>query len=136
MAYRRDRPMLEKGFGECCPEYQAPIYADDSMPFKIYSDPVAYSWPNDPYAKGSYSYIAAGQENIMTDSKAEQGEFVKELFAPVEASLYFVGEHASTLLDAAGTMEAACESGERIARMIHDKQNRLRRQDKEKDKGQ
>jgi len=43
---------------------------------------------------------------------------VKTLFKPIDNRLYFAGEHASVLLDIPGTMEAACESGERTARMI------------------
>ena len=34
--------------------------------FVQYNGPVGYSWPNDPYVKGSYSYIAPGQETILT----------------------------------------------------------------------
>lgn len=116
-AYKRERPMLEKGFKELCPPLAAPTYARDEASVS-YSGPVGYSWPNDPYAKGTYSYIAAGQEAVLTATHSENGETVKTLFAPIDHSLYFAGEHASTLTDVPGTMEAACESGERTARMI------------------
>jgi len=46
------------------------------------------------------------------------GETVKTLFAPIDQMLYFAGEHATILLETPGTIEAACESGERAARMI------------------
>lgn len=123
--YQEDRPMLEMGLGELCPPLLTPILARDAS-FEVYSGPVGYSWPNDPFAKGAYSYIAAGQESVLTATNEEQGEVVKSLFAPLNRSLYFVGEHASILSDVSGTMEAACESGERIARMIvkAHKQNR------------
>ncbi len=94
-----------------------PQYAQDES-FQVYDGAVGYSWPNDPYAKGSYSYIAPGQEAILTAMKEEQGEPVKTLFAPIDRRLYFAGEHASIFMDVPGTMEAACESGERTARMI------------------
>ena len=48
------------------------------------------------------------------------GETVKTLFVPIDETIYFVGEHTSVLMDVPGTMEAACESGERAARMIFD----------------
>ena len=37
---------------------------------------------------------------------------------PIDQKLYFAGEHTSILMEFPGTMEAACESGERAARMI------------------
>lgn len=116
-AYSQERPMIEMGFGEICPPLTAPSFAQDES-FCAYEGPVGYSWPNDLYAKGSYSYIALGQENALAAIKEEQGEDVKALFAPIDQKLYFVGEHASILSEVPGTMEAACESGERIARMI------------------
>lgn len=110
-------PMIEKGFGAIGPSFIAPAFAED-RPFAIYDSPVGYSWPNDPYAKGSYSYIAPGQEAPLTAITEEQGELFKTLFAPIDERLYFAGEHASILMDVPGTMEAACESGERVARTI------------------
>lgn len=117
--YLKDRPMLEKGFGESCPSFIPPLFANDHS-FSSYEGPVGYSWPNDPYAKGSYSYIAPGQEMLMTSLQEERGVQVKTLYAPIDQTLYFAGEHASILLDVPGTMEAACESGERAAGMILD----------------
>lgn len=115
--YKKDRPMIEKGFGSVCPPFAEPIFAED-RPFVDYGVPTGYSWPNDPYCKGSYSYHGAGQDASVTAITTAQGEPVRELFAPVDENLYFGGEHTSILLSAPGTMEAACESGERIARMI------------------
>jgi monoamine oxidase len=115
--YRRERPMIEMGFEALCPPLVAPVYAKDQA-FALYEGPVGYSWPNDPYAKGSYAYIAPGQEALLTALKEDRGEIVKRLFAPIDQKLYFVGEHASILMEVPGTMEAACESGERAARMI------------------
>ena len=115
--YRQDRSMIEMGLGDMCPPLIAPVFAKDQH-FSIYEGPVGYSWPNDPYVKGSYSYIAPGQETILTATKEEQGELVKTLFASVDQKLYFAGEHASILMQVPGTLEAACESGERVARII------------------
>ncbi len=93
------------------------IYAEDRT-FVNYDSAVGYSWPNDPYARGSYSYIGAGQENVLKSTCEANGELFKELFAPVSGSLYFIGEHTTINEDIRGTMEAACESGERCARAI------------------
>lgn len=115
--YRRERPVLEQGFGSFCPPFAIPVYAEDASMHK-YQGPVGYSWPNDRYVKGSYSYIAPGQEKLLTAIDVVGGEPVKTLFKPIEDKLYFAGEHTSILLDIPGTMEAACESGGRTARMI------------------
>lgn len=115
--YLSDRPMLELGLGLSCPAFALPQIARNEL-FSSYEGPVGYSWPNDPFAKGSYSYIASGQEEVMTATTQAEGEVVKTLFAPINHTLYFAGEHTSILFDVPGTMESACESGERAARMI------------------
>lgn len=116
-AYSQERPMIELGFGDACSSFVPPVFAEDRA-FAAYNFPVGYSWPNDPYAKGSYSYISPGQETLLTTLGEEQGEKFKALFAPIEQKLYFAGEHATILMEVPGTMEAACESGERVARQI------------------
>jgi monoamine oxidase len=116
-SYSQVRPMIEKGFAEDCPPFAAPHYAKDEADLS-YEGPVGYSWPNDPYSRGTYSYIADGQENVLTATVKENNETFKALFAPIDQKVYFAGEHASILSDVPGTMESACESGERIARVI------------------
>ncbi|MCK4935090.1 MAG: FAD-dependent oxidoreductase, partial [Simkaniaceae bacterium] len=118
--YEQDRPMLEMAFGDLCPTHCVPMIAQDESSIS-YDGPVCHSWPNDPYAKGSYSFIAPQQETLLTAIQEEGSEKVKTLFAPIEKTLYFAGEHTTILMEVLGTMEAACESGERVARMI--KQN-------------
>jgi monoamine oxidase len=115
-AYQLARPMIEEGYQEACPNFVNPIHAKDEA-FIKYSSPTGYSWPNDPYVKGSYSYIACGQQEILTSITQRKDERFKSLFAPI-GQLYFAGEHTSILVDVPGTMEAACESGERVARTI------------------
>lgn len=115
--YHRELPMLKMALGQKCLPASMPVLAQD-MPYTIYNRSVGYSWPNDPYAKGSYSFIAAGQEEMLTQIHEEGQEKVRSLFAPIDQKLYFVGEHTTTLMEVSGTMEAACESGNRAARMI------------------
>lgn len=114
--YAQARPIMEKSFANC-PPFDPPQSAKDEAN-QSYVGPVGHSWPNDPFAKGSYSYIAAGQERLLRETQVIHGETFKTLFVPIDSSLYFAGEHTSIFLDAPGTMEAACESGERIARAI------------------
>jgi monoamine oxidase len=114
-ALKKEQPMLEIGYSYS--SLIPPIMARDES-FVRYSGPVGYSWPNDPYVKGSYSYIAPGQNTLLTAISKVEGETVKTLFAPIDHTLYFAGEHTSILQDVPGTLEAACESGERVVRMI------------------
>lgn len=109
--------MVEKGLKQTYALKTSPTYASD-LPLIPYNGPVGYSWPTDPFIKGSYSTIGSGQEKLLLATESAEGEQVKSLFAPIDQSLYFVGEHTSILFNAPGTMEAACESGERMARLI------------------
>lgn len=116
--YREYDSLFELSFGlENLPKV-APVYAKDEV-FASYHTPIGYSWANDPYIKGSYSFVAAGQDEILTTLEEYQGETIRSLFVPLNGdTLYFAGEHTSNLLHYSATMEAACESGERTARMI------------------
>lgn len=116
-SYPQIQSMVQATFASDCVPTTLPVYAKDQCDLS-YDSPVGYSWPNDPYAKGSYSYIAGGQEDILTSTVEQNGETFKTLFVPIRQHLYFVGEHTSILSEVSGTMEAACESGERIARTI------------------
>ncbi len=115
--YAQAGALLASGFEQSSLPGQPPTYACDES-FVRYSGPVGYSWPNDPFAKGTYSYIAPGQETLFTALQTDDGITVKTLFAPINQQLYFTGEHASTLFDVPGTMEAACQSGNLAADMI------------------
>lgn len=115
--YSLSRPSLEAELGEECPPMAIPRLAEDRA-FAAYDVPIAHSWGNDPFAKGSYSYISFGQEILLTELQEVDGILFKTLFTPIDQRLYFAGEHTSILLDVPGTMEAACESGERTARII------------------
>ncbi len=115
--YTNIRPLMSAALVDVCPPAVVPVYAQD-MQNMAYTGPVGYSWVNDPWVRGSYSYVAAGHETMFAMITEVAGEPVKALFTPVHNKVYFAGEHASVLMDATGTMEAACESGERTARMI------------------
>ncbi len=93
------------------------VIAED-LPFITYTQPVGYCWITDPYAKGSYACVSSKQEAIFSRLSTYGGEIVRELFAPVDDTLFFAGEHTTIDLAIIGTMEAAVESGDRTARMI------------------
>lgn len=115
--YERDVPTLLMN-SELDVFLDEPVMSSDEL-YASYHGPVGYSWTNDPFAKGSYSYPSAGQEEEFTSLIIVAGEHVKELFAPLnDNTLLFAGEAASTMLKSEGTMEAAVESGERTARLI------------------
>ncbi len=111
----KDLPMLVSAY-EVSPSLDVQLSKDEA--FAEYSAACGHSWPLDPFARGSYSCIGAGQEALLTETAEILGEPVRTLFAPIEGRLFFAGEHCSVLFDVGGTMEAACESGERCARQI------------------
>lgn len=94
-----------------------PVMAEDKA-FSSYTSPVGHSWVNDPYARGSYSCIGVGQDEIFNTLEDYHGEQVKKLFAPVDETFFFAGEATTILVDFCGTIEAAVESGERTARLV------------------
>lgn len=111
---KNDLPLLKMAFSLY--DYEACVMAKDELHCR-YFGPVGHCWPLDPYSKGSYSSIAPGQDGIMRSVEVYLDESVRSLFAPIDC-LFFAGEHATCLMDACGTMEAAVESGERTARII------------------
>lgn len=110
-------PFLEQSYGTTNVSIAQPAIARD-VQLATYNGPVGQSWPNDPFSKGCYTSITSGQEELLTTMQLYDGELVRTLFAPIAGSLFFAGEHSSVLLEVTGTMEAACESGERTARLI------------------
>jgi monoamine oxidase len=65
-------------------------------------------WAQDPFAFGSYSYLAVGSSNRDRERLAE----------PVGGRLFFAGEATST--DYAATVHGAYLSGQRAAGTVHD----------------
>jgi|694.fasta_scaffold27668_4 monoamine oxidase len=115
-AYLQGCREIETSLGISMPQQPLLMAKDES--FGNYEGPVGHCWSLDPYAQGSYSYIAAGQERILTAKVEIDDESVLKLFSPIDRRLYFAGEHTSILSEVPGTMEAACESGERTARLL------------------
>jgi monoamine oxidase len=103
---------LKSGFRNSPLMEGSPVLAQDDQ-LTHYDSPVAKSWQEDPYAKGSYSNFGIDLKERFAEKIIYKGVTVKALFEPVEDRVFFIGEH-TTILDEIGTMEAAVESGERI----------------------
>lgn len=93
------------------------MFAKDQQ-FESYDHLIGFSFVTDPYTKGSYSTISPLSEALQREVIEIDGERVRKMFTPISDSIYFAGEHTTADLDIIGTMEAACESGAKAARMI------------------
>ncbi|MCH9613402.1 MAG: 4-methylaminobutanoate oxidase (methylamine-forming) [Chlamydiia bacterium] len=110
--YAIDKPHIEEHFEFAV---KAPPQMVSGENFSKYEGPVAYSWVNDPYSRGSYSSTGAGQEALYTEMTTYKGVSIKKLFEPIDDRIFFAGEATSTELEIDGTMEAALESGLKAA---------------------
>lgn len=78
---------------------------------------VYHDWKNDRHIQGSYSAYSVSISKELDEVIENSGIVFKKVFSPVGNLLYFAGEHTS-IGDAIGTMDAAVESGERVAQAI------------------
>jgi monoamine oxidase len=69
---------------------------------------LVHSWQKDPWARGAYGILAAGQLSAG-----------KEHLSQPEGRLYFAGEHTS--LECAAWIEGAVRSGHRAATEVNDR---------------
>ncbi len=65
-----------------------------------------HDWQADPFARGAYSYVAAGGMGAT-----------RRLAEPIEDTLFFAGEHTD-LVGYTGTVHGAIASAERAARAL------------------
>lgn len=86
-------------------------------PFRVHHQPVTHNWADDPFAGGSYVGYSCGMSFELDETMQIKGVTYKSLFSPIANQIYFAGEH-TTILDCIGTMEAAVESGHRIAQGV------------------
>ena len=107
--FKRDLPFIQQWYN--VPPVHDPVVADDCY-LKQYTCPVGYSWHHDPYARGTYSYIGVGQEEVLLATCEYKGQMYRKLFLPCNNdTLFFAGEHTTRLVEVLGTIEAAVESG-------------------------
>ncbi|MCS5712182.1 FAD-dependent oxidoreductase [Candidatus Berkiella aquae] len=116
--FQQTHQLLRKAFPSASFN-ELPFIEVNDLHYVQYSEPAAKSWKKDPYAQGSYSGFDITLENEIDKRVDYNGTIFKPLFAPIEDKIYFIGEHA-TILDEIGTMEAAVESAERLAKMLSD----------------
>ena len=114
--FEEQRNILERGNASLQLSKEFPREVQDKH-FGKYEHSLTKTWTKDPYIKGSYSaYNRALGEDLDRLIKY-QNISVKEIFSPLNNRIFFIGEH-TTLLEEIGTMEAAVESGERIAQLF------------------
>ncbi|GAB4270432.1 MAG: NAD(P)/FAD-dependent oxidoreductase [Opitutales bacterium] len=93
-----------------------PVVASDEI-HAHYNQSVAKGWFEDRFAKGSYSSFNHALKGRFGEVQYYRGVPVKAMFAPIDDRIFFVGEHTTLDEMIIGTMEAAVESGERIAQL-------------------
>lgn len=86
--------------------------------FEFYTDSVTHIWPTDKYAYGSYSGYSNDISEALDKKVTYRNVEFKELFSPIADKLFFAGEHTTLSDSIIGTMEAAVESGNRVAKSI------------------
>ncbi len=96
----------------------APPMQAEGEHYRRYSNSLYYNWKQDVYTQGSYTGYSTSLSDELDTLTDHLGTPYKNLFSPVQERLFFAGEH-TTILDCIGTMEAAVESGERVAKAIH-----------------
>ena len=101
-------------------EHGATIINAGDQQYQHYDDAVQHVWADDPYARGSYSGYSTTLGCELDNYIQHRTVDFKRLFAPINDQLFFAGEH-TTVLDCIGTMEAAVESGERVAKAVYHK---------------
>jgi monoamine oxidase len=114
--FQEARAVLKLGFKGSSLTEHLPVIANDDQ-LTPYDKPVAKSWWEDIYAKGSYSNFGVGLKEQFDEKTTYKGVSVKTMFEPVDNRVFFAGEH-TTILDVIGTMEAAVESGNRISALF------------------
>lgn len=115
-AYQKSIDILRNGYKSVEFSNALPVIADETL-FKQYQNPAAKSWIASPFARGSYSNFGVGHENFLSEIVFYKNIPIKNAFYPVNDQLFFIGEHTS-IISEIGTMEAAVESGERIAKLL------------------
>lgn len=85
--------------------------------FKKYNGPIFKSWAEDPYAKGAYATVGTKLGEKFLEKTLHQGTWFRTIFTPIDEKIFFIGEHTS-IIEESGTMEAALESAERLAKIF------------------
>ena len=85
--------------------------------FAPYDQPVAISWINEEFSKGSYSNYAPGTYAFFNTFIDDNHESVRKVFRSIDGRIFFAGEHTAPKGDN-GSMDGAVNSGERAARMV------------------
>jgi monoamine oxidase len=99
------------------PSFSTSVVQAADKNYELYRGNTYYDWKNDIYSQGSYSGYSTSIAEELDHIVHHSGIAYKAIFVPIKNILFFAGEH-TTILECIGTMEAAVESGERIAKAI------------------
>ena len=91
------------------------LFPEITFPTKA-KDVKAACWTTLPYCKGGCSNYGLKHFEALHAFKEVAGEKVKTVFQPIQKTIFFAGEHATTSY--IGSMDGAVESGERVSRII------------------
>ena len=114
--YKKARSLVTKAIPNEHLTSHSPCLAKDEINHYAHA-PITKDWANDPFSRGSYSAFSKSLDGIHDAIVSYKGIDVRKLFIPENDTLFFAGEHTS-IIPEIGTMEAAVESGERIAQCL------------------
>lgn len=114
--FKEQIEILKKGRFSLKISPENPLEAKNEQ-FTKYEQAITKTWTEDPYIQGSYTGYNTHLGKILDNRITYKNIEVKEIFSPLQDRIFFIGEH-TTLLEEIGTMEAAVESGERIAKIF------------------
>lgn len=109
--------LLSTSYGHSVGPISSALVQAQDQQYGTYRDTVYYDWRKDHYSQGSYTGYSLTISEELDQIEYTLGIPYKALFMPIQNRLFFAGEH-TTILDYIGTMEAAVESGERIAKAV------------------
>lgn len=113
--FQRDLGQLQNTLPEVSFSALSPGMMKDAFMAK-YSGPVAVSWINEPFSKGSYSNLSPEQFAMFEETIEIQGQEVRKVYRPIDGTIFFAGEHTS--VHAPSSMEGAVSSGEQAALLM------------------
>lgn len=108
---------LQSLYGYYFPSYEKATETVDAQ-FTEYDSPIGHSWWNDPYTQGSYAYVGVGQEKVLLATETVNGFQIASLFAPINNSIFFAGEHCKLPCGLQGTIQGAANSGYEAAQLV------------------
>lgn len=113
--YEKDSKELHKMYPSIRLSDRKPI-APSSEIWAQYNQPLAISWMNEEFSKGSYACYGYDQFDFFEEMVEDFGEVTKKVFRTIRGQIFFAGEHAAIIEPA--TLEGAAIAGEEAAKRV------------------